>query len=123
MTRMFFCGTIVIALGLSFSSFPAWAIEPVRSPDALAKAVAAAKPGDEILIAAGRYESWDVEIKGGGTKESPVVIRPSEAGGAVFTGETRLLITGQHLVLQDLTFDGVVTNKYSGVVYFRGSQS
>lgn len=123
MTRIFFCGTIVIALWLSFSSFPARANEPVRSPDALAKAVAAAKPGDEILIAAGRHENWDVEIKGGGTKESPIVIRPSEAGDAIFTGETRLLITGQHLVLQDLTFDGVFTDKHSGVVYFRGSQS
>ena len=113
--------TLLLTLALLASPSTAQADAPIDTPDALTQALAQAEPGDEVLIASGRYENWDVELKDQGKKDAPIVIRPAEPGGVIFTGENRFLFTGDHLTLRGLTFDGVVSDQYNGVIFFRGS--
>ena len=76
------------------------------SPAELGQAVSRARPGDEIAIADGRHADWSATLSCQGTAEQPIVVRPASERGATFTGKTSLRITGRHVVVRGLVFDG-----------------
>jgi poly(beta-D-mannuronate) lyase len=78
----------------------------VRTPEELAQALAAAAPGDTIAIADGTYTAWKVDLAKGGAEGKPVVVRPQTPKGVVFTGAVSLRLTGDHLVVRGLRFEG-----------------
>lgn len=66
---------------------------PVATAAQLRDALAAARPGDHVVVAAGEYEGA-FDIHASGTAECPVVVRSAAAGQAVFVRQTRLDIAG-----------------------------
>ncbi len=90
--------------------------EPV-APGDLPAAVAAARPGQTITIAAGTWSDQSLLLKGEGTAKQPIVVRAERPGATVLTGASRLRIAGRHLVVDGLTFrDGGITGE---VIQFR----
>ena len=60
----------------------------VASLAELEKAIAAAAPGDHIIVADGQYDSSDsIDIAVAGTEERPIVIRAKSVGGVEIRGE------------------------------------
>jgi len=86
-----------------------------RSGDALVKAVAALKPGDQLVLAAGTYivdRLWDINVSG--TAEAPVWIVAEEGAAVVITrpdAKQNVLNVGRdgpvhHLCLRGLEITG-----------------
>ena len=103
----------------AFCSVTAGAAEWRVSTEAqFRKAGKAAKPGDEIVIANGRYANWRAGIPCRGTADKPIVIRPADRGETVFTGDVRIRITGSHVVMRKITFDKCsVSYRYGAILY------
>jgi poly(beta-D-mannuronate) lyase len=77
----------------------------------LRKAIAAAKPGDAIVVADGTYQNADIEFFAEGTKELPITLRAQTPGKVILTGESKLRIGGTWLVVSGLSFrDGYITD-------------
>jgi len=94
----------------------------IDTAEALARAVAAARPGDEVLIAPGRYDGWQLELAGKGSADAPIIVRPAEPDTVVFTGATKILLTGSHITVQGLAFGSVTAEKSGGVFFFDGAR-
>ena len=77
----------------------------IATPEALAAAVAKAQPGDTVVVRNGVYVDWRAAMKGAGAEGKPVTIRPETPGGVVFTGNTKLLLEGKHLVFREFIFE------------------
>jgi len=98
---------------------PAWAgIAPKRvirhadtTNDALAKAVAALQPGDQLVIAAGTYSverMWDIGVSG--TAEAPIWIVAEEGAQVILTrpdDKQNVLNIGQNTPVHHLCLRGV----------------
>jgi len=77
----------------------------VRTPEEFEERVAELAPGDELVIADGVYSAWQATIAAVGSAAEPIVIRAETPGGAVFTGDTRLRVTGQFVTLKGVRFE------------------
>ncbi|MGI5817086.1 MAG: chondroitinase-B domain-containing protein [Armatimonadota bacterium] len=85
---------------------PADPVDPVAdSPERFAELAGALGPGDELVIADGIYRDWRVVIDAEGTADRPIVVRPETPGGAIFRGNVRFVVTGDHVVLRGLRFE------------------
>lgn len=81
------------------------------NPAAIKAAIAAAKPGDTVVIKAGEYDMGQrVNLAGGGLKGKPITIRcAGDTGYAVWRtrgGNRCCAISGAHLVFIGIHFDG-----------------
>ncbi len=90
----------------------------IASPEALVDAVAAALPGDQLVVRNGVYSNWECNLTGRGDANNPVVIRPETPGGVVFSGQTKLTVSGEYLVLREFIFD----NCFDNVVVMNGGK-
>jgi poly(beta-D-mannuronate) lyase len=89
----------------------------VSTPEAFQEAAAAAKPGDEIIIANGTYSGWSTAVNIQGTTNHPVIIRAESPGKVLFTGEVTSPVfqfSGSDLQISGLLFTGCSVNKVSG---------
>lgn len=72
-----------LGLCLLLAAQPALArVVNVATSEELVKAVAAAKPGDEIVLAAGNYEIRRTATRAAGSEERPILVRASAPGAA-----------------------------------------
>ncbi|MEM7572336.1 MAG: polysaccharide lyase 6 family protein [Bacteroidota bacterium] len=83
-------------------------------------AVAAAEPGAVIRLAAGEWADTELEFKGRGTEEAPIVLTVETKGGVVLTGQSNLTLSGEYLVVEGLVFKEGYTPT-SEVIAFRTS--
>lgn len=77
---------------------------PVADPAALRAAVAAARPGDRLLLAEGEWRDASIVFSAKGTAEAPIVLKAAKPGRTVLTGRSTLRIGGEHLVAEGLFF-------------------
>jgi poly(beta-D-mannuronate) lyase len=95
----------------------------VSTENELEDAVSKALPGDTILLAAKTWDDVELEFKGEGTELSPIVYGAETLGQTIFTGNSRIGISGNWLVVRDFIFrDGDLTDDGS-IVAFRTSSS
>lgn len=66
--------------------------------------IANAKPGDEIVLKNGTWEDAHLVISAEGTEEKPITIKAEEKGKVIFSGNTSIKISGQHLILKGFVF-------------------
>lgn len=71
----------------------------------LSQEVAAAKPGDEIVVPNGIYRDFQVTLEGHGAEGEPIVIRAESPGGVQFTGKSAITLRGDHLEFRDFYFN------------------
>jgi poly(beta-D-mannuronate) lyase len=101
--------TIILGTLLLGETVHAQATAP---PDIIAKALPTATPGDVLVIADGTYRDQVLEWRGKGSAERPVLVRAATPGGVIFSGQSSLLIDGEHLIVEGLLFtDGFAPGK------------
>lgn len=105
-------------------TFPSNAeVYKVSSESEFANVVLNLVPGDTVLLAAQEWNDVELEFKGEGTAMSPIVFGAEKLGQTFFTGNSRIEISGNWLVVRDFIFkDGDLTDDGS-VVAFRTSSS
>lgn len=75
----------------------------VASGEELRNALAAAKPGDEILLGDGTY-AGEFRLRADGRPDAPIVLRAARRFGATLVD--RITLAGRHGVLAELAFTG-----------------
>lgn len=97
----------------------------VDSDDALAEALAQAKPGDVIMLASGRYKG-PFRLERSGTDAEPIIVKGRDRDETVIVSpgaEYGLRITGSHIYVEDVTIRssawGIVVTNASDVVIRR----
>ena len=82
------------------------------------KAIKSATPGTNIILKNGIWKDVFLKAFGTGTKEKPIVIKAEKAGQVIISGNSKLQIYGEHIIVQGLWFkDGKPTSK--SIVSFR----
>ena len=76
----------------------------MAEPLALRAAQKHLQPGDVVVLAAGEWRDADLEFKAEGTKAQPITIKAAVPGKTIFTGNSRLQVSGHHLVIEGLWF-------------------
>lgn len=94
----------------------------VTTPAELTTALAAAQPGDSIVLADGTWTSLNVVIGGNanhGLPGAPITLRAETRGGVTFTGASWINLARNHWVIDGFRFrDGYLPNGDRGVIYF-----
>lgn len=101
----------------------------VGSTDELHSALTRAVPGQKIVMKSGRWEDAVIEFDGtrtangrGGTSDAPITLAAEIGGAVVLTGQSRLRIAGEHMVVDGLLFtEG--SSDGDEVISFRTSSS
>ena len=100
----------VLGVVLGLLAMPVQAAER-RAGDAieLQAALAAARPGDTVVMRNGVWKDLDLVLRSPGTDAAPVRLRAESPGGVVLTGSSRLTFQAPHLIVSGLLFrDGAL---------------
>lgn len=62
------------------------------------------KPGDKLLLTDGIYKDIQLIVKVSGTKEQPISIASKNPGQVFFTGDAKVELRGEHIILKDIYF-------------------
>ncbi|MEL6672036.1 MAG: chondroitinase-B domain-containing protein [Bacteroidota bacterium] len=90
----------------------------VSSPDALSQAIAAAQPGDEIVMANGVWKDVRIKFVGYGTERKPITLRAETPGEVRIEGTSDLRIGGEYLVVKGLHFTNGAAPKRSVIQFY-----
>lgn len=112
--RISFC-VFVLAFALQSHSIAAEVID--NETDAQA-ALNDAQPGDEIVLAAGQHDGWELTMDKSGTSEFPITLRGASPGVAIFGGSSSIVITGNHVLVRDLVFNACEPKSKRSVIRF-----
>ncbi len=83
-------------------------------------AIENAKPGTTIILKNGVWKDVNLSVYGKGTAENPITIKARKPGEVIITGDSKLEISGEYIVVEGLWFkDGKPTS--GAVVSFRKS--
>ncbi len=93
----------------------------VRNLDEFDAAVAAAQPGDRIVLANGTWTDVELRVHGEGLPDAPIEITAEEAGKVIISGQSNLGISGSHILVSNLVFKNGHTPT-SAVIEFRTSK-
>src|SRR5438067_3691663 len=64
-----------------------------------------ARPGDVVVLKDGMWTDTEIAFTAEGTAAEPVVLRAATAGKVVFTGRSRVRISGRYVVVDGLRFE------------------
>ncbi|MBK6936657.1 MAG: TonB-dependent receptor [Chitinophagaceae bacterium] len=107
---------IPVFLFTSFANYASTII--VKNITELNTANQQAKPGDIIVLKNGNWENVTIKLTCNGSRENPVYVKAETAGKVVITGNSKLGIGGEYIVVEGLLF----TKGYAGsdaVITFR----
>lgn len=114
MKRIFF----VVLAGILINSCTTSPTILVNDIDELNKAIDSAVPGDQIIMANGVWKDVQIQFKGEGTAQNPIVIKAETSGQVFIEGESNLQFGGNYLTVNGLYFRNGYTPSRS-VVGFR----
>ena len=113
---------VVLIISATFSAFVAGSEILVSTEEGLKTAVASVKPGDTLVVRDGTYKDWCITFRAFGTATAPATLKAQTSGGVRFTGNVRVEITGQHLVVSGFLFEDARSSRHSSIVEFRNAQ-
>ena len=90
----------------------------VKNSDELTAANKNAMPGDIIILQDGEWKNITIQLNCTGTKEKPITFRSQTAGKVLITGNSKLKVGGNFLIIDGMYF----TNGYAGddaIISFR----
>jgi poly(beta-D-mannuronate) lyase len=76
----------------------------VESPKQIKALAGKLLPGDVLVMANGNWKNKSIVFRGKGSEEAPITLRAETPGQVVLTGQSSLLIDGEHLVASGLHF-------------------
>ncbi len=97
-------------------------IIPVKDIEELHKANTMAQPGDTIVLQNGIWNNVSIKLTAAGTKEKPITVKAQTAGKVMISGNSRLLIGGNYIIVDGLCF----INGFAGadaVITFRANKN
>lgn len=77
-----------------------------------------ASAGDTLVLQSGEWKDVDLRVRGQGETGKPITVRAAEPGGVKLTGNSRLRLAGEQLVVEGLWFQNCFPEK-SDIVTFR----
>lgn len=92
----------------------------VSSADDIETAMQTAGPGATLIMTNGVWTDEDINFSGIGSAGMPITLRAQTPGGVILNGSSQLKISGSHLVVDGLHFQGGVLENSDHVVQFRG---
>jgi poly(beta-D-mannuronate) lyase len=106
-------------LGIAGSGLFPGAIHRVTNPRELRALSEQVAPGDQVVLTGSAWnDTGQIVFAAHGTEQRPVLIRPEDAGGGVFTGNSSVVFYGEHLIVTDLAFRNIPVSR-TGTVIFR----
>ena len=95
----------VLCAFLLFNSYNVLAKNyPVANLVEFDKAVIQVKPGDQIIMAAGRWSNVKLMFKATGTEDHLIQLKAAIPGKTIICGKSSLQLSGSHLKVSDLLF-------------------
>lgn len=76
----------------------------VKTPDEYKEISADLNAGDEIVLANGVWNNFEILFKAKGTEKAPVTLRAETPGKVVLSGLSNLRLSGEYLVVSGLVF-------------------
>lgn len=76
----------------------------VGTPAELTAAIRESQPGDVIRMRSGTWDDLEILFEAAGTTDRPITLCADQAGKTIISGESRLRISGEHLVVEGLYF-------------------
>jgi len=76
----------------------------VSNVDDFHAAVKQAQPGDVIVLAAGVWSNAELKFDANGTADQPIKLTVEEKGAVTLEGQSRINISGEHLIVEGLVF-------------------
>ena len=80
-------------------------------------------PGDTVLLASKTWMNEEVVFQGNGTESNPIVFMAEEPGSTIFSGTSRMQITGSFLVVRDFIFQESESAREGSIIEFRDGSS
>ena len=93
-----------LLFSLLFASSVSAAEVLVHDSKSLEEALKKSEPGDTIVLKNGEWADAKLKIRGEGTSEKPITIRAETPGEVIFTGDSRIGLAGEHLIVDGLQF-------------------
>lgn len=94
---------------------------PVATVSQFTSALAASQPGDTITMTNQVWQNVDLVFKKNGTAANPITLRAQSPGGVIISGDSRLRIAGNWLVVDGLRFQNGTST--STTIEFRENSS
>ena len=99
-------GILETLAALAFSTCAvAVASHHVSSADDIARITPGLRPGDEIILADGAWKDQAIAFRAKGSAAKPVTFRAQTPGKVIFSGNSSVVIEGEHLVVSGLFLD------------------
>lgn len=76
----------------------------VTTPAELSSAINAATPGTTIVLADGIWKDVFMDLDKSGTEDNPITVTAQNPGAVLMTGNSRVYMEGNHLILSGLVF-------------------
>lgn len=109
---------IILPLTCALSSIKTFSKEwLVDTPKAYKKALSKLQPGDEVVLANGTWNDFEIVFKGQGTKEKPLILRAETKGKVILSGQSNLRIAGEYIEVSGLVFKNGYTPTRSVISY------
>ncbi|WP_119968850.1 polysaccharide lyase 6 family protein [Shewanella japonica] len=110
-------------LSLVFSSsYIQAASYTVSTPDEFKDTVKKLVAGDNIILANGTWQDFEIKFKGKGTKEAPISLTAETKGKVILSGQSNLKMSGEYLHVSGLVFKSGFTPS-NEVIAFRTSKN
>lgn len=113
---------IALSCGLGWLTSASGQSTLVGDLQAYQRAVAAARPGDSIVLANGVWKDAELVFKGNGSAEKPITLTVQKKGKVTLEGQSNLSLSGTYLVVEGLVFKNGYTPT-SEVIAFRTEEN
>ncbi|GHE95771.1 polysaccharide lyase 6 family protein [Thalassotalea profundi] len=90
----------------------------VDSPKAYKEAMKQVQPGDQIVLANGVWQDFEILFKAEGTQTAPITLTAQTKGKVILSGQSNLRLAGKHLIVSGLVFKNGYSPS-SAVISFR----
>jgi poly(beta-D-mannuronate) lyase len=120
-TILLYCTTLLMCSILTMTQLSAkeWLVE---DKNAYIKALKEVKAGDEIVLANGTWNNFEILFEGNGTQKKPISLTAETKGKVFLTGQSNLRLAGKHLIVSGLVFKNGYTPS-SEVISFRKNKN
>lgn len=93
----------------------------VRNIEAYEAAAENLKPGDQIILANGVWQNFDLVLDAVGTKEAPIRLTAETPGKVILSGQSSLRLAGEYLDVSGLVFRNGYTPRGEVISFRRDS--
>src|SRR5687768_16607900 len=93
---------LIVLLGIAPALVASAAEHRVSSAEDVARLTAELRPGDEVVLKDGAWVDQRIVLQGKGAADKPITFRAATAGGVTLSGQSSIVIDGEHLVISGL---------------------